>query len=99
MDFKLQGHAEFIGLYSVDSINAKSLVASIKDVLRCMGLPLSNCTGQCHDGAPNMSGAKGGVTAQLTAIESQALYNHCYCHALNITNCNLSKPEGLGHKF
>ena len=44
MDSKLQDHTEFIGLYSVDSIDAKSLVASIKNVFLCMGLPLSNCT-------------------------------------------------------
>ena len=81
MDSKLQDHT---GLYSVDSIDAKSLVASIKDVLLRMGLPLSNCTGQCYDGASNMSGAKGGVAAQLIAIESRALYTHCYCHALNL---------------
>ena len=31
-----------------------------------------------------MSGAKGGVATQLTAIESRALYTHCYCHALNL---------------
>ena len=35
-----------------------------------MDLPLSNYRGQCYDGASNKSEAKGGVAAQLTAIES-----------------------------
>ena len=56
-------------MYNVDGIDAKSLVTSIKDVLLRMGLPLSNCRGQCYDGASYMSGAKGRVTAQLkTAV-------------------------------
>ena len=58
VDSKLVDHNEFIGLYTVDSIDAKSLVASIKDVLLRMGLPIQNCRGQCYDGASNMSGAK-----------------------------------------
>ena len=33
VDSKLIDHNEFIGLYTVDSIDAKSLVSSIKDVL------------------------------------------------------------------
>ena len=57
-------------MYNVGSMDAKSLVTSIKDVLFRMGLPLSNCRGQCYDGASNMSGAKGEVAAQLTAVES-----------------------------
>ena len=93
VDSKQQDHTEFIGLYTVDSIDAKSLVASIKDVLLRMALPLSNCRGQCYDGASNMSGAKGGVAAQLTAIESRALYTHCYCHALNLAIADTIKQS------
>ena len=84
VDSKLQDHSEFIGLYTVGSIDAKTLVATIKGVLLQMGSPLSNCRGQCYDGASNMSGAKGGVATQLTAIENRALYTHCYCHALKL---------------
>ena len=84
VDCKLQDHTEFNGMYNVGSMDAKCLVTSIKDVLFRMGLPLSNRRGQCYDKALNMSGAKGGVAAQLTAIESRALYIHCYCHALNL---------------
>ena len=62
-----------------------------------MGLPLSNCTGQCHDGASNMSGAKGRVTAQLTAIESLALYTYCYCHALNLSIADIIELSKVCH--
>ena len=93
VDSKLIDHNEFIGLYTVDSIDAKSLVANIKDVLLQMGLPIQNCRGQCYDGASNMSGAKGGVTTLLTAIESRALYTHCYCHALNLAIADTMKQS------
>ena len=84
VDGKLEDHTEFIGLYAQDSINADSLVASIKDVLCRMNLKLSDCRGQCYDGASNMSGSKNGVAAQLITEESRAIYTHCYCHALNL---------------
>ena len=31
-----------------------------------------------------MSGSRGGVAAQLLAEEKQAVYTHCYAHALNL---------------
>ena len=38
-----------------------------------------------------MSGAKGEVAAQLTAIENRALYTHCCCHAPNLTTADTIK--------
>ena len=93
VDSKFIDHNEFIGLYTVNSIDAKSLVASIKDVLLQMDLPIQNCRGQCYDGASNMSGAKGGVATQLIAIESRALYTHCCCHALNLAIADTIKQS------
>ena len=81
----LQDHEDLIGLYEVDSIDAKSLVHAIRDTLLRMGLSLSLCRGQCYDGASNMSGSKGGVAAQLLAEEKRAVYTHCYAHGLNLT--------------
>ena len=77
----LEDHEDFIGLYEVDGIDANSLV---HDTLLRMGLSLSQCRGQCYDGASNMSGSKGGVAAQLLAEEKRAVYTHCYAHALNL---------------
>ena len=75
---------DFIGLYAQDSINADSLVASIKDVLCRMNLKVSDCRGQCYDSSSNMSGARNRVAAQMATEESHAIYTHCYCHILNL---------------
>ena len=40
-------------------------------------LNVSNCRGQCYDGA---AGVKNGVSAQISAEESRAVYVHCYGH-------------------
>lgn len=80
----LQVHEEVIGLHSMESTSAESIVATIKDILLCMDLKMDNCRGQCYDGASNMSGVRSGVATRISAIESRALYTHCYGHALNL---------------
>ena len=60
-----------------------------------MNLPLSNCREQCYDGASNMSGIRGGVATQLTAIEKRALFTHCYCHTLNLTISDTIKQSKI----
>jgi len=84
-----------LGLYAMDAIGANSPAFSIKDVLLRMNLPLSNCRGQCYDGASNMSGIRGGVSTQLTATEKQALFTHCYCHALNFAISDTIKQSKI----
>ena len=81
VDSNLDVHEEFIGLYSLESTSAESLVSTIRDVLLRMNLRIENCRGQCYDGASSMSGHKSGVAKK---IESRALYTHCYGHALNL---------------
>lgn len=80
----LQDHEDFIGLYEVENISAECLVHAIKDTLLRMGVSLSQCCGQCYDGASNMSGSRNGVAAQIIAEEKCAVYTHCYAHALNL---------------
>ena len=46
-----------------------------------MNLSLSNCHGQCYDGASTMKGAKHGVAKHE---HLKAIYTHCYGHALNL---------------
>jgi len=71
---KLQDHTEFIGLhYAMDAIDANSLTFSIKDVLVRMHLPLSNCRGQCYDGASNMSGAKMELQNNFQILRNETL--------------------------
>ena len=83
VDQHLHEHEEFIGLYQVSTIDAKSLVTAIRDVLLRMNARCADCHGQCYDGASNMSGARKGVAAIIMQEESPALYTHCYGHALN----------------
>ena len=49
-----------------------------------MNLRIENCSGQCNDGASSMSGQKSGVAKMMMDLEHQALYTHCYGHALNL---------------
>ena len=84
VDESLVDHEDFIGLYEVPSIDSDTLVAAIKDVLLRMSLSLSDCRGQCYDGASNMTGCRNGVAAQLRQEESRAVLTHCYGHALNL---------------
>ena len=84
VDDSLEVHEEFIGLYSLDSTSAESIVSTVKDVLLRMNLTTENCRGQCYDGASSMSGRKSGVAKQIMDLEHRALYTHCYGHALNL---------------
>ncbi len=89
----LVDHEDFIGQYQVDSINAECLTHAIKDTLLRMNISLSNCRGQCYDGASAMSGSKSGVVARLCSEEKCAMYSHCYGHALNLDVCTTIKQS------
>lgn len=81
----LQVLQELTGLYQSNSIDAKSLVAIIRDTLLRMNLKIESCHGQCYDGASSMSGAKGGVAKLINDDKPRAVYTHCYEHALNLS--------------
>ena len=74
---------DFVGLYKVDSTEAKKIFAAIKDVFLHLNLAISKVRGQCCDGAAAMSGTKSGVVKMYDA-EPRAGYTHCYGHALNL---------------
>ena len=71
-------------MHSTPSADANSIVAIIKDVLLRLNIPISNCRGQCYDGAAVMRGVKSGVATQIAKDEPRALYVHCYGHSLNL---------------
>lgn len=77
-------HEEFIGMYVVDKIDAKTLVTTIKDVMCRLNIPLIKLRGQCYDGAASMAGSRSGVAKMILDEEPRALYTHCYGHALNL---------------
>jgi len=84
VDNTLTDNEDVIGLYNVSTIDSNTLVATIQDVLLCMNLKLTQCHGQCYDGASNMVGCQNGVATQLLANEKRAVLIHCYGHALNL---------------
>ncbi len=84
VDDQFDVHEEVIGLYSLVSTSADSIVFTIKDILLQLNLRLDMCRGQCYDGASTMSGRRSGVSTQIAGIEPRALYTHCYGHALNL---------------
>lgn len=84
VDANLEVHEAFIGLYNLERTNAEMIVSVVDDVLLRMNLSITNCHGQCYDGASNMSGIRTGVATRINALESKALYTHCYGHALNL---------------
>lgn len=45
VDDSLEVHEEFIGLYSLGSTSAESIVSTVKDVLLRMNLTTENCRG------------------------------------------------------
>ena len=84
IDDNFDAHEDFVGMYAVESIKADILVQVLKDTLLRMNLPITNCRGQCYDGAANMAGARHGVAAQILLEEPRATFTHCYGHALNL---------------
>lgn len=84
VDDQLDVHEVVIGLHSLESTSADSILSTTKDILLRLNLRIENCRGQCYDGASNMSGTKSGVSTKISAIEHRALYTHCYGHALNL---------------
>ena len=54
-------------------------------------LSLSQCRGQCYDGASIMAGSRNGVKTQILQEEPHALFTHCYGHSLNLAVSGLIK--------
>ena len=95
MSEKFEVHEEFLGLYQVESIEAEKLYSAISDVLLRLNLAVSKVRGQCYDGASAMSGAKSGVAARMQAVESRAVFTHCYGHALNLACAHTIRQSKL----
>ena len=76
-------------------IQSNTIVAILQDILKRLNLTLTNCRGQCYDGANNMAGSKSGVSTQLSKEEPRAVYTHCYGHALNLAVSDMMKKNRL----
>lgn len=95
IDENFQVQEDFVGIHSIENIKSDTIVAVIKDVLIRLNIPLSNCRGQCYDGASNMTGKKKGVSTQILQESPLAFLTHCYGHALNLAVGDMIKAEPL----
>ena len=88
-------HEEFLGLYSLPSIDSDVIVGMIKNVLIRMNLNINKLRGQCYNGASTMKGHRSGVSTQISQIEPRAVYTHCYGHSLNLAASDALKGSKL----
>ena len=61
VDDELQVHEEFMGLYQLDTTDARTIVTVLKDVILALNFNIHRLRRQCYDAASTMSGAKLGV--------------------------------------
>ena len=52
---------------------------------------MENCKGQAYDSDGNVAGPKSGLAAEITCLNSKALYMHCFNHRLNLSVANTFK--------
>ncbi|SMN02628.1 hypothetical protein SPONN_1502 [uncultured Candidatus Thioglobus sp.] len=95
IDENLEVCEEFIGLYTVDTINASTLFSVIKDTFIRLNLPMTKLRGQCYDGCSTMSGCKTGVAKRVRDEEPRAVFTHCYSHSLNLAANDYVKKSPL----
>ena len=74
VDDDLHVHEEFVGLYQLDTTDAKTIVSVLKDVILALNLDIHKLRGQCYDEASTMSGAKAGVAKMILDEEPCAYY-------------------------
>ncbi len=91
VDTELEVHEEFIGLYSVSSIDSSALFAVVKDSFLRLNISLAKVRGQCYNGASNMSGRRSGLAKKIMDEQPLAFYTHCYGHSLNLAVSDLIK--------
>ncbi len=77
VDTELEVHEEFIGLYSVSSIDSSALFAVVKDSFLRLNISLAKVRGQCYNGASNMSGRRSGLAKKIMDEQPLAFYTHC----------------------
>ena len=83
------------GFYNIPNVASDTIVSAIKDSLIRLQLSLSQCRGQCYDGASNMRGKKSGVAKKIQECEQKDLPTHCHGHSLSLgvqdatNNCKL----------
>lgn len=83
-DKKLNVFELFLGFFETKFTDAATLYSLLTNVLSQFELDLSDCRGQCYDGAANVSGHITGLQKRINNVEPRALYVHCSAHTLNL---------------
>ena len=94
VDNNFDAHEDLIGIHAVENVKSDILVTVLKYILR-LNIPLSNCRGQCYDGASNKTVIKHGVAAQIQSESPLAFLTHSYCHPLNLAVNDMIKEDRL----
>ena len=81
-DFSVNEHV--MGFYQTDDTRSATLFKCLTDMAIRLGLSITDCRGQCYDGAANMSGHVSGLQSLVREQEQRALYVHCRAHSLNL---------------
>ena len=66
---------DFVGFYTVSSIDAFTLFSVIKDILARFNMPICKLRGQCYNGCSTMSGHR--VAKRVQDEEARAVFTHC----------------------
>ena len=67
-----------------DETTGAAIKDSIIGAVADLGLSMDDCSGQCYDGAGNMSGCLNGASSLIRAEQDKAIYVHCMNHRLNL---------------
>ncbi|CAF0998843.1 unnamed protein product [Rotaria sordida] len=71
-------------MYEISGQTAPTIVEAILDALIRCGLGIINCPGQSYDGASNMFGVYGDVSALILNRQSKDVYVHCNTHCSDL---------------
>lgn len=74
VDYNFNIHEDFVGMYTIEAVDADTLVSIMHDVLQRLNLTMSQVRGQCYDGKATTSGYKSGVATQLLQEEPRAIH-------------------------
>ncbi|XDV17102.1 hypothetical protein PO909_016527 [Leuciscus waleckii] len=74
----------FLGFEPIHSHTGVSLAESVIEMVRRLGLDLSNCRGQSYDNASNMAGKYKSSQAHLKKQNPLIHYTPCAAHSLNL---------------
>ena len=73
-----------MGFYQTDDTRSATLFKCLTDMAIRLGLSITDCRGQCYDGAANMSGHVSGLQSLVREQEQRALFVHCRAHSINL---------------